>query len=445
MKEYRKVIEFIYKNKKYNMYLDKNNKHFFLENINDELSYIKFEELIELTRIFNNTIKIMKIEKEKPIRFIPKVFLGGTLVALSGITLATGCELLKTEQKQNTTIETTTSIEEYISTTDYKEPKKLEIDTFVENENLNYIYIYDMDYLDKIFKYKSININQIKETIKNNRDIPEKYKNILYEYCDALNKKYPNIEKRVFFENLKTLKVVECTKEQMIQKTISVDSYGCYIKSENVIYVLKNNEYKKGTWEYQILFHEFSHCLRTYDRKEPKKIRVEAAGLNFQNTITEETLNSLFAVSLFDYEEKDIAYQLQSNYTKIMVDCLDNYSLEDYVQHSLSYYAKKLDEYNNDENRATVILELIQIQYQDYHGFPVKINHESYDAILDYISEMYYKKYINNTMTYEEAKMASDKLLKEIMYDVPEDYNINTKHFEEYFNNYYNNINTKTR
>ena len=125
-----------------------------------------------------------------------------------------------------------------------------------------------------------------------------------------------------------------------------------------------------------MIFHELSHCLRDshYTDEDGNKVYIQFAGLNYYDVPNAEAINSLFAVSLFDYEEKDIAYQMQSNAHKIMIECMDNYSLDDYVNHSLGYYAKQLDEYNQDDNYATTILTLMDEQYHPskphYHPTP---------------------------------------------------------------------------
>ena len=215
-------------------------------------------------------------------------------------------------------------IKNYISyddqTVENKENQdELVVDTFLESKWLHYLYIYDMEYLDKALNYKNVNIAQIKALIEDNQNISLKMKNLLYEYCDALINKYPNIELRTFYENLKTLQVIECDKEELVTHSLSVDSYGCYVRNENKIYVLKDYDYIKGTWPYQVIFHEFSHCLRTGAWNiNGTKIRVQVEGQNFNNTITAEALNSLFTVSLFDYNEQDIAYQYR---VIIIVSC----------------------------------------------------------------------------------------------------------------------------
>lgn len=457
MKEYRQVVQFYYKGILYNMYLDNNNKHFFLKNENNNLSYLDINELVDLVIHFHNIPNVMRVEKnsrnKKKKKIIPKVIIGGIAVSLTLSKFLIVFSLLqnkinddKYRKDYNITSEyDQNELSNYLSfddedlnvTEENTEENNLEVDTYLESEWLNYLYIYDMNYLDKALEYDNVTIDQVKEEIKNNNSISEKFKKYLYEYCDCLNEKYPNIELRVFYENLKTLEIVECDKSEMVFKTLSMDSYGCYVRTENKIYVLKDFEYEKGSWAYQVLFHEFSHCLRTGTwEKNGTEIKVQIEGQNFDNVTTSEALNSLFAVSLFDYEEKDIAYQLQSNYHKILTENMDNYTLDDYVTHSESYYAKKLDEYNGDENYATVILELIQMQYDDYHDDSISIDQTEFYPIYDYIAKMYYKNNINSEMSYSDAKNVTEELIEKITFDVPEEYNIDTEHFFDYLDEY---------
>ena len=40
---------------------------------------------------------------------------------------------------------------------------------------------------------------------------------------------------------------------------------------------------------------------------------------------------------------------------------MDNYKISDYMNHSLGYFVKKLDEYNGDNNYAATILQLMEV------------------------------------------------------------------------------------
>lgn len=471
MKEYRKVLHFYYKNNLYNMFLDNSNKHFFLKYNGKEFVYLTLEELTELASMFANNYSVMNIEKNGPrkIKILPKVLIGGVLVTLSlpifalSMAMNKSVERIKNFERNRSFIEQEMeNVEEYVSydVTEAEEQKETEsktitntnietktlvVDTYLESERLKFLYIYDMEYLDKVLDYKEVSLDDLKLAIKENTKIASKYKDLLNEYVEQVVKKYPKAELRVFYENLKTLGVIECAKEEFIKVSLSVDASASYLRKENNIYVLNGFQYDKGTWGYQVMFHEFSHALRTgVWNKNDTRIKVQVEGQNYNNTMTAEALNSLFAVSLFDYEERDIAYQLQSNYFKVMLECMDNYTLEDYVNHSLSYFPKKLDEFHNQEDYATVILELISMQYQAFHNSYIKVEPSAFTPIYDYISNMYYQKHINSEMSYEEALKVADTLVDNILFDVPAEYNIDTNYFYECLKSYCENLGMDT-
>lgn len=49
---------------------------------------------------------------------------------------------------------------------------------------------------------------------------------------------------------------------------------------------------------------------------------------------------------------------------------------------------------------------------------------------------MHFRKYITRDMSYEEARSVVDKMVETIMFDVPEEYNIDTNRFYEYLDEY---------
>jgi len=232
----------------------------------------------------------------------------------------------------------------------------------------------------------------------------------------------------------------------LLEASWNLSSCGCYKSGENKIYVPKDYEYEKGTWDYQVITHEFSHALRTLERQESdRKVKCTFSGINYNNVLVEESLDTLFAVSLLDYEEKDLGYQLQSNYHSIILDSIDNYNLSDYVNHSCSYYAIKLDEFTGDENKATTMFELIQLQYNEYHDSNLSVDQSEYYPLYDYISDIYYKNRINSNMSYSEASVIKEELEERVMYDVPERYNIDINHFDEHFNEYCKDLGIKVK
>ncbi len=295
-------------------------------------------------------------------------------------------------------------------------------------------YIYDNDYLDMVLDYDSVTREQLYAAIEENDDINEQFKGLLREYIDLVLDKYPDVDFRPLYENIKTLQIIE-GDDELLLNSLSFDSYGCYRQDENAIYVKENFEFEKGTWAYQVIMHEISHCARSCWLNDGDVI-IRAYSLDYSCTILEEALNSLFTVKIFDYEELDIAYQLQSNYNQVMIDCMDNYDYDDYMQHSLSYYLSKLDEFNGNINLAWGMIQLMEVQYNDYHDDTYELEQENYYLLYDYVADMYYRTHITDDMTYEEKTQVADDLIEKIMFDVPEEYHIDTEEFYRYLDEY---------
>lgn len=423
--------------------------------------------------------------KKKKIKIIPKVIVGTLLVTIS-------IPLLKFIDKEdksshynkyrNTiTSKNSTNIDEYESTTVHYNADKNTIttsenninsnkeDTISDNsktqeaidrvleniekdkenfevesvlEGLHLKVIYDNSKLEEVLGYKKedISYNTIRNTINKNHNISAKYKKMYLLLANNLEKEYPSMDLRVWYENLKTIKIVECSEMEMKIKAVSASAYACYRRDENVIYTVKDYEYNEGTWEYQVIMHEMCHPIRSLNRKYGKEeLKVQFANKSGNGTIIEESLNSLLAVRSYDKNERDIAYQLQSNMVEIMVDCLDNYTYQDFVEHNITYFENELNKQNQND-RAVNVLALIELQYTDYHNDDILVDQSQYYEIYDYISKMYYDKNINSNMTYSEALAIKNKLVDRVMFDVPEEYNIDTNHFTDYFNTYCNSM-----
>lgn len=456
MMEYRKIVNFYYGNRKYQLLLDDNNKYFFLEvNSDNSYSYVTIENYMQLCKIFcrypDKMYAINDNVNNSKIRVVPKVIIKGiatllTVTTLAGCGVKTDSEVVNIDNTDDSysatqVVELSNEDSRYIldsvSLVVDDKDSVLVVDTYLDNQYTDNIYVYEMDMLDNYLNYGSVSIDELLNVVNNNHMISDRFRPYLYEFINSMCMKYPDCDKRMFYENLKTLKIIECNDELMFEKTGSRTADACYISTENEIYTKEDSVYEKGTWEYQVLMHEIAHAVRNgIIENGDRDIRVSAMGNALSLVTVDEALNSVFTVSLFDYEERDIAYQLQSNYCTLMLECLDNYDLSDYVDHSLSYYAKKLDEHNGHNNYATTIFALIDAQYKDFHSDEISIEQNEFYRIYDYIANMYYNKYITNEMNYSECRMVADSLVERILYDVPIEYNIDADRFYEYLDIY---------
>lgn len=486
MKEYLEVLDFNFENKKFRYYIDKSGHRFYLQlDSNNNLHYPTLEDYLKLEELFNNPplplivndsaedltdeeieeaelseiIQKRKIEallkeseksynkphKNKIVRIIPKVLIAGVAITLTPVlihafsknkhnvedNLETKTVEIKTEDSTEKIEFDLNNFETSIAAQSINRDFKL--DTYIDGKS--YVYIYGLRYFDDINFGAKPTKEEVLQYINFNPTITSDYKRIFIDYVDALFNKYPDIDCRNFVENLKTLDLKVCTPSEMYVYSGSETSYGCYSSDDNKICILDSFDFN-DSWSKQVIFHELTHCLRSgHWEKDGVKYEIREAGIGFNEVIINESLNSLFAVSLFDYEEKDIAYQFQSNIVNILIDCID-YNLEDYINESNSYFVQKLGEKTGDLDYTLTMLALMRFQYDDYHSVSINADQSEYYRLYEYISNIYYEKNIKSNMSYEEATTICDKLLEDMLYDVPEEYNVDTSYFYEYLKSY---------
>ena len=205
-----------------------------------------------------------------------------------------------------------------------------------------------------------------------------------------------------------------------------------------------------GLWEkyYKEILDDFGFSRN--DDEESAKLLDEI--LSTEGCLTLDDLSQIVGFS-----DKFIVFGAGPSLKEHIQLLKEDYDLTDYVNHSVSYFADKLDEYNNDDNYATVILELMQVQYNEYHGVNhnevdgeteetyIVVDKEQYYPIYDYLAKMYYDKYITDDMTYDEMQKVADSLVEKVSLNTSEKYNIDYNRFYDdlsvYFNNLDNNIN----
>ncbi len=442
-KEYLEICKINYQNKDYLYLLDEDNKAFFLGIKGNDVAYITLNEMLELQKVFYNYPHVLNIKKGKKHRFTPKIVIGGTLITLTlGLTSLfsqkTNVNYTPVETISYTENKTPSEIEKYIENNYLKE--KVSVDTYQKSQFGNDVYVYDMSYLTDEYASDAV-FDTLRQTVQNNAKINAKYKAFLQTYIDDLEKNNPDVDVRAFNENLKTIEFIECNKTKLSIKSFSTDSYACYRKDENKIYLLENQDFINDAWAHQVIYHEISHALREARwEKNNQSIRVKFSDSSGYGDIIEEAMNSVFAVNLYDKQENDIAYQLQSNYIKLILSLLDNYNLSDYVNHSFSYFEDCLNKQNENEE-AKRIMALIELQYKDFHSDTLNVEPEEYYPIYDYIVTMYLNKYANDKMTLYEIENLVNEAKEQILFDVPQEYNINEEYFNQIARSYYNRLN----
>ena len=123
--------------------------------------------------------------------------------------------------------------------------------------------------------------------------------------------------------------------------------------------------------------------------------------------------------------------QMAQEYTKAYTDKSRIY----FIEHNLTYFEQKLNEYNNTDE-AVEMIGLLELQYKDYHRNDFEIDESEFHKLYDYIANMYYRNHLNPDMTREEALKVRDEFIEKLTYDVPEEYNVSIEHLQEYFETY---------
>lgn len=297
--------------------------------------------------------------------------------------------------------------------------------------------LYEAEDYDLFFPQKHVSAADCKKRIQTNDQIPDRFKSLLSWFADAIEAHYPEADLRPLYYNLETLEIREVDDRGLLMASLSADSNGCYVRTENRIYVPEDYEYQPGTWAYQVIIHEFGHAARTVQRdKDHGNVLIYALPPEVGFIVIDEALNSLFTVSLFDYEEPDIAYQFQSNLFQILLECLDGVDAGDYLNHSIAWFAHAFDLENGNNNYAMNLFRLIQAQFDDYHSEEPHRPQSVYYPIYDYVTKMYLDQYGTANMSPEAKRALVQQMLDRLLFDVPEEYEIDTEEFFRFAESY---------
>lgn len=295
------------------------------------------------------------------------------------------------------------------------------------------IFIYDSAYLGEVLGTKEVTLEDLYAAVDGNKTISPRFNELTKTFCKQYVTLAPNADRRILYHNLKTMTFKETDGYGLSLSSFSTEASACYSSDENTITILTEYSFEKGTWEYQTIFHELSHAARTaIIRTKDHTYYINSGGTRFRELMCDETLNTVFSVHLLGYEEPDLAYQMQSNYMDILLDSMDNYEISDYINHSQSYFIKKLAEYSGQETAADMI-RLLQAQYEDFHDDSYKREQQEYYPLYDFVSDVFYKSRITPNTSLGEAETVYEELIRRVTFDVPEEYELDVEHFREHF------------
>ena len=369
----------------------------------------------------------MKKEYKKPLIIVAGVFIAAALLFLAFYDSGSTTLEPETDPSQE-------RLEQYNHSVEYN-TEHFEEQSIVEYTPTQY-YVLDSNGLDQVLgnKKEDVTYDDIRSAISR-LDARDELKEIYTELANNLEKQYPNLDLRIWNENLKSLRIEELSDEGL--RSLGQE-YGAYSKNKNTIYVQKDYEYVEGTPEYVIITHEMTHPIRQAKIVIDDVIYVCAFTTDKQNyTMADETLTSILSLRSYDPDSAYIGYFIPSHMMEVMLECMDNYTLEDYINDDISYFITKLNEANGD-NDAVKILCLMQLNRDDAVRDDIYYEQDQYYDLYDYVARMYYRKNLHSGMSSEEISAVKDQLVSRLMAEVPEEVAslVDVSHFDDYLVQY---------
>lgn len=193
MKTYKKIFDINVLNKTFGIFIDDNGRYTFLEKVNEKYIYAELNDFLTLYKAFNNP-NLLIVNEIQRYSFTEKVrkAIGGVL------TVAIFLSSVKLSRDIFTEIS-----EDYLKI--YQEAKEGYVDIVGETS------------LDNALGYKkeSITPEVIHTAIDNNEKLPDDYKLICHLLVNELKQRYPDVDLRIFYENVLDLEVNYMTLEEM--------------------------------------------------------------------------------------------------------------------------------------------------------------------------------------------------------------------------------------
>ena len=357
---YKKLFPIDYNNKKFMLFLDENNHKTFLEiDSTGEYVYPLVEDYIALYKIFN--IKEPFICYSVPrYRFQEKVRrVKGTVASL--LTVITLLNSLPKAQAGEITLE----VKENDTNIELVENVKTNI------EAKWYVDITDLAYLDRYLGELDVTQEMVIEAINSNDNLNQKYKTIALNLLEAITSKYPNYNLRIFYENIKTMKIVEYTIEEFREAFPDAIGAGAqYNYALNEIITIDEVE-----WE--VLYHEMFHATNTFYHEQGNLIIRKTE----DNVSLNEAMTDLGASLVLPNKN---SYVFDRKILEYLLSNVD-YTLEDYNNKGIDYLLEKLsNKYPNiDFNYINETLNAINTRLI-YLGKQTRI-----DACPDLINELF--------------------------------------------------------
>lgn len=448
---FHRVAKFKFNDKIYQVFRSNNGKVAFLEYKENKYYYPTYRDFMVLVSFFTNydiNLSLFQNKNHKLVNFKPK------LVTKSGLVMITSALLLQslTGCSKNEIVEYDAYIPNYSSTnfeSNYGElPNYSDNVELVENadcyetqdfdimKSSRYIQLYNNKYFTELFGKDSYTKEELHNVVQGNKKIPAELQYYFIDFIDNMYDYYPNLDFRVFCENMRNLRI-EYRDQETIELTTNSVAY--YHNDDNYIVISKNIDFENNIKDLLVLRHEIGHMFNTLKvQKDGWDIKYNFNDVRY-GKFTKEGMDVLFTTLPFldEYQELDnFGYPITTNTLQAIIESLPTYNIEDSISNNVYYLEKMLNEYMKDDIAADVIIELIELQWYEYSSDMIEVDEQDYIDLYSYIARLYIKTNVSENMTFNEIMQKEKKLEELLVRGVKDETMVYTNTIEEEFIKY---------
>ena len=473
---FRKITIITYNNNDYQVFRDEKGRYAFLR-IDEEgkYHYPDVEEFIGLANIYSqepDKMAFFKKSTANKYKFVASVLIASSIITCSG---ALYKELVNQNQLDNT------KVQEYISVADdyekpldetvvedLEKPQDIDIESviatptpIVSDSTAEYnqsphkskqvtpdmyeqigdtVYIYDSIALNKFLGEKEVTLQDIISTINNNENIPNQIKPLVIDFAEKEMKTYPNLDMRLFYENMKNIKFKYLTQEE-INRHGTVPAW--YDWAEMAIYVNENIDLSPGSYDLIIFRHELCHTISLAEMtaKDGTKLSITIKDGNY-GTYIQEAVAVLLSKGPFvnEYADDDLGYGLIANEFEALTSLIPECDISILANKNINTIEEYFDKNIQTGITAQRLFDLMEQQIIEYYNMGyIHTKGDDYREIYRYIARAYIDNRLNPNMSAEEINNIKDELIYNLNKHVTMDENlIYTDEIETEFNKYMN-------